>query len=603
MAEALPLQPGDPRRLGEYEITGRLGVGEHGAVFRGRDRSGRTVAVKVLHLRVSGEPAARSRFVDAFAAARKVSGFCTAGVLDADVEGDRPYVVSEWVDGPSLLQLVADEGPRGTAVVERLAVGTAVALAAAHRAGAVHHDLEPGDVLLGRNGPQVSDFGLTQALDAVNAAPTGRIGDDPSYKAPEQLSGVDIGPAADVFGWAAVLLFAANGRPPFGEGSPSEVMQRIMYDDPDITALPFYLRGIVADALSKEPAKRPTAAELLGRLLDGAGPLADRMPESLVAEGRALAGSSAAAAPAAAAPAPPLPPRPEPLPEPAPAAPSVAAAEPVPAASPPASFGAPASPAVLGPRNEWPPQEPSDLTRVDTPRVEDTAFDHDPATQAMPPLAAAPLPDPADRTEPTPHLIPGMGGRGEPDREDERSSTAILSLPPAGGESGFAGLLARLPRPGNHLLGVALSLTIGVLVGVAIIGLVLLPQMRGDDDGAPAGKADGIDDTPVTAVPEAFAGTWKGTLVNSGRGASFPVEVTFEKGTKAGRAVYPRNGCTGTLAFARGTNRQLHMSLTIAKPCTAGDVLVSRQPDGSLQYAWSAPGSAEVGYQGKLSRD
>src|SRR5262245_37274813 len=106
MAEALPLQPGDPRELGEHEITGRLGVGEHGAVFLGRNRSGRMVAIKLLHLRLSGEPAARARFAKAFTAARKVSGFCTAAILDADVEGDRPYVVSEWIDGPSLLQLV-----------------------------------------------------------------------------------------------------------------------------------------------------------------------------------------------------------------------------------------------------------------------------------------------------------------------------------------------------------------------------------------------------------------------------------------------------------------------------------------------------------------
>jgi hypothetical protein len=142
-----------------------------------------------------------------------------------------------------------------------------------------------------------------------------------------------------------------------------------------------------------------------------------------------------------------------------------------------------------------------------------------------------------------------------------------------------------------------------VLVGVAIIGLVLWPQMRGDDDGgSPAGTADAIDDRPVQSIPESFAGTWKGTVVNTGRGASFPVEVTFEKGQKTARALYPQHNCTGTLTFARGTNRQLHMSLEIAKPCTSGDVQISRQPDGSLQYSWSAPGSSQLGYQGKLGR-
>ncbi|MFI0357132.1 hypothetical protein [Actinomadura sp. 9N407] len=273
---------------------------------------------------------------------------------------------------------------------------------------------------------------------------------------------------------------------------------------------------------------------------------------------------------------------------------------PSPAASPPAAFGS--SVPASGP---WPPLEPADLTRVDTPRVDDTALDQhalDPAafdrTTSMAPVGAAP--PPADRTEPTPHLIPGMGTGL--DGDDERDSTAILSLPPEPPSGGLPGLLARLPRPGNHLLGVALSLTIGVLVGVAIIGLVLLPQMRGDD-APPAGGTDTIDDRPVSSVPEAFAGTWKGTVVNTGRGASFPVEVTFKKGEKTARALYTQHNCTGTLAFARGTNRQLHMSLTIGKPCTSGDVQVSRQPDGSLQYAWSAPGSSQLGYQGKLTRD
>ncbi|MGK5551335.1 serine/threonine protein kinase, partial [Actinomadura kijaniata] len=134
-AGALPLQPGDPRRLGEYDITGRLGVGEHGAVFLGGGPDGRPVAVKLLHVRLSGEPVARSRFTAALAPARKISGFCCAAVLDAGVEQDRPYVVGELVEGPSLHQLVTEEGPRGGAVVERIAVGTAVALAAVHRAG------------------------------------------------------------------------------------------------------------------------------------------------------------------------------------------------------------------------------------------------------------------------------------------------------------------------------------------------------------------------------------------------------------------------------------------------------------------------------------
>ncbi|TDB88051.1 serine/threonine-protein kinase, partial [Actinomadura sp. 7K534] len=313
MPEALPLQPGDPRRLGSYEITGRLGVGEQGAVFLGRDPAGGLVAVKVLHVRLSGEPVARSRFAGSFTAARKVSGFCTAAILHADVEGDRPFVVSEWVDGPSLQQLVDEEGPRGGAVVERLAVGMAIAIAAVHRAGAVHHDLKPGNVLLGRDGPRLGDFGIAHALEAVNVAFSGHITEDPSYKSPEQLSGRGIGPAADVFAWASTILFAATGRSPFGTGSPSEVMQRIVYDEVDLTGLPASLHAVLTDAFAKDPASRPTAKELLQRLLDENGPLAVRMPPAMVAEGRALASSTPAQRPE-----PPSAGSPPPVPTPAP---------------------------------------------------------------------------------------------------------------------------------------------------------------------------------------------------------------------------------------------------------------------------------------------
>ncbi|GAA2398057.1 hypothetical protein GCM10010191_00940 [Actinomadura vinacea] len=629
MAEALPLQPGDPRELGEYEITGRLGVGEHGAVFLGRDRSGRMVAIKLLHLRLSGEPAARARFAAAFTAARKVSGFCTAAILDADVEGDRPYVVSEWVDGPSLLQLVTEEGPRGAGVVERLAVGTAVSLAAIHRAGAVHHDFKPANILLGRDGPRVGDVAVTPALDAVDAAPSGRVADDPSYKAPEQLSGIDIGPAADVFAWAATLLYAVTARPPFGDDSPTEVMQRIMYDQPDMSDLPDSLREIVADALAKDLTARPSAAGLLERLLDESGPLAARLPGSLVTEGRALARSAASPppveqpveSPQPAAPAPPsapaIPPEafpdafppPEPAPEPV-AAPSAApgtppgpedALSPMRASVPPASFG------------RAPLDEPAEITRTDFPLpprngsvpAGDEPGDEDLATQAMPavpPLPEPPAPpEPTDRTEPTPHLIPGMPA---PAGDDQRSLTAVLALPPEEEpRRGLGGLLESLPRPGNHLLGVALSLTIGVLVGVLIIALVLLPQWRDDHATQQAGPANApVDDRPVSAIPEGFSGTWKGTAVNPGRGASFPVEVTFKAGETTARAVYPRSRCTGTLTFTKGTNRQLQMMLAIPKPCSNGTVQVSRQPDGTLQYAWRTRAGTPLGYQGKLTR-
>ncbi|MFD0900581.1 serine/threonine protein kinase [Actinomadura sediminis] len=644
MPEALPLQPGDPRRLGSYEITGRLGVGEQGAVFLGADPAGRTVAVKLLHVRLSGEPAARARFTAAFDAVRRISGFCTAAVLDADVQDDRAYVVSECVDGPSLQQLVDEEGPRGGAVVERLAVGLAVALAAVHRAGAVHHDLKPANVLLGRDGPKMCDIGVHGALDAVLGDT--RRGPDPGdpahllYRAPEQLSGLRADPPADVFAWASTLLFAATGAPPFGDASPSETVQQIMYDDPDLSAVPDSLRDVLAAALAKDPAARPTATGLLESLLDEGGPLAARMPASLVGEGRALAAGAV----------------PVPQPQAAPQAPQAApppvphAAPPVPQAAPPAGtpMGAPPpAPRALAPLQgapvqavpgqpsvppHVPPPPPAEATRPEQPpgrtllgklsrgrdrpepppapavEIDPGAFEAtttmgavaDDRTTTMGAVAddrtaaigALPSGDGETRTfdaideprDPTaPHLIPGL--RAMDDEPPRRSP----SLPSLGG----------MRRPGNHVLGVALSLLIGVGVGVAIIALVLWPQLKGDDTAEPPA---GVGDTrPVSVIPESFAGTWTGTMVNNNSQASFPLEVTFEEGATTARVVYPKEKCNGTLTFESGTNGSLKLALEVAKPCTSGAVEATLQPDGTLRYAWTRPGTS-LGYQGALSR-
>ncbi|MFG1997797.1 serine/threonine protein kinase [Spirillospora sp. NPDC048911] len=599
MADALPLQPGDPRRLGDYEITGRLGVGEQGAVFLGRSPAGGTVAVKLLHLRLSGEPAARSRFAGAFAAAQRVSGFCTAAIIDADVESDRPYVVSEYVAGPSLHQLVAEEGPRGAAVTERLAAGMAIALAAAHRAGSVHHDFKPGNVLLGKDGPRVTDLGVARALEAVTAAPTGRVTDDPSYKSPEQLRGVGIGPAADIFAWGATLLFAVTGSAPFGDDSQSEVMQRIVYDEPDLSALPASLRDVVSAALAKEPEDRPSAGEVLDRLLGEEGTLADRLPDPMVTEGRALADGGS------------------PVPGLAPLGAPATRPQPAISVRPPISV-----PVTV--RNEMEVTRPESASRDrhaarserTPPRpVESTRTDE--ATQAMPALPALPTagpagppppppasgPAPAEPSGRTPHLIPGMDtGAQQLPEGYHRQHTQVLAAPPVSQGSRLPRLpwMPKLRRPDNHVLGVAASLTIGVLVGIAIIALVLWPQLNGgsDDDQPQARPAN--DDRPVSTIPAVFAGTWKGTAVNSKSSATFPIQVTFQAGGKVAQARL--NNCVGTLALTSGTTQRLEMSLTVAKPCTSGNVRVVRQSDGTLQYVWMHAPNAQPGYQGKLRK-
>ncbi|WP_067489471.1 bifunctional serine/threonine-protein kinase/ABC transporter substrate-binding protein [Actinomadura hibisca] len=265
MAE--PLLPDDPTRVGSYELLGRLGDGGQGSVYLGQSPGGQQVAVKLLHARLSRDPQARSRFVRELEVAERVSGFCTAQVLDADIDGDRPYIVSEFVDGPSLTDLVRERGPMDAGALLRLAIGTATALAAIHRAGIVHRDFKPPNVLIGRDGARVIDFGIARALDSAALTATSQVVGTPAYMAPEQIAGGAIGPAADVFAWGGTMLFAATGRVPFGGDSIPAVLHAVLNAEADVRALPGPLAALVGSCLAKDSARRPTSAQVVTRLL------------------------------------------------------------------------------------------------------------------------------------------------------------------------------------------------------------------------------------------------------------------------------------------------------------------------------------------------
>ncbi|GLZ13241.1 hypothetical protein Acsp04_34760 [Actinomadura sp. NBRC 104425] len=270
MAAIAPLRPGDPERLGAYRLTGLLGEGGQGSVFLAEDDGGGRVAIKLLHARFSGDAKARARFAAELEVARRVSPFCTARILDADVEGDRPYIVSEYIDGPSLSKVLADQGPRSGGDLDRLAIGTMTALAAIHQAGVVHRDFKPANVLLAPDGPRVIDFGIARALDATGTMSSTAVG-TPAYMAPEQITGGPIGPQADVWAWGATMVYAASGRAAFGQDSIPAVMHRILNLPPDLGALTEPLRGLVARCLSKDAAARPSSQQVLMQLLTLAG--------------------------------------------------------------------------------------------------------------------------------------------------------------------------------------------------------------------------------------------------------------------------------------------------------------------------------------------
>ncbi|RKS77174.1 serine/threonine protein kinase [Actinomadura pelletieri DSM 43383] len=265
------LRPEDPTELGRYRIVGRLGRGGMGTVYLGEDRTGtRRVAVKVINRELAGEAAFCDRFRREVTAARQVRRFCTAPVLDAELDDDPLYVVTEYIEGPSLERAVADRGPLPGSDLEGVAVGVATALAAIHGAGIVHRDLKPANVLLSSTGPRVIDFGIARALDAADGPTrTGQFVGTPNYLPPELLRGEQVTPASDVFSWGCVVAYAGTGSAPFAGNTVPEIFYRVAHDEPRLDGLDPDLRDVVAAALDKDPRKRPSVQDLLGRLVGG----------------------------------------------------------------------------------------------------------------------------------------------------------------------------------------------------------------------------------------------------------------------------------------------------------------------------------------------
>jgi hypothetical protein len=258
----LPLAGDDPVQVSGYRLQGRLGAGGMGRVYLAFTPGGRPVAVKVLRPELGDDPQFLARFRQEIAAAQRVHGLFTAQLLDGDPDCSPPWLATAYVAGPSLAQAVTEHGPLPVQAVLLLSAGVAEALAAIHAAGLVHRDLKPSNVLLAADGPRVIDFGIARAADATALTRAGMLVGSPQYMAPEQIRGGQVTAAADVFALGALAAFAATGRAPFGDGGDA-ALYRVLHEEPDLHGCPDQIRLLAGRCLAKNPAERPTPAQVI----------------------------------------------------------------------------------------------------------------------------------------------------------------------------------------------------------------------------------------------------------------------------------------------------------------------------------------------------
>ncbi|MER5965494.1 protein kinase [Streptomyces sp. NPDC002057] len=270
----------DPRIVGSFRLHRRLGAGGMGVVYLGSDRRGQRVALKVIRPDLAEDQEFRSRFAREVSAARRIRGGCTARLVAADLEAERPWFATQYVPGPSLHDRVAEEGALRAADVATIGAALSEGLVAVHEAGVVHRDLKPSNILLSPKGPRIIDFGIAWATGASTLTHVGTAVGSPGFLAPEQVRGAAVTPATDVFSLGATLAYAAMADSPFGHGSSEVMLYRVVHEEPQLSGVPDALAPLIRACLAKDPEDRPSTLQLSMRLKEIAAREAQGLPVS-----------------------------------------------------------------------------------------------------------------------------------------------------------------------------------------------------------------------------------------------------------------------------------------------------------------------------------
>ncbi|MGW1293871.1 protein kinase domain-containing protein [Streptomyces sp. NPDC002533] len=494
-----PLTSEDPRTVGPYRTLVRLGAGGMGVVYLARSAGGALAAVKVIRAEHAADPGFRARFRREAEAAARITGPWVVPVLGADTEAREPWLATAFVPGPSLAQVVAAGGPLPTVTVRALGSRLAEALASVHEAGLIHRDVKPGNVLLALDGPRLIDFGIARHEGATALTATGAVIGTPGYLAPEQASAGPLGPPCDVFSLGCVLVYAATGRGPFGEGGGAGALFRTVHEEPDLTGIPPGLAPLIAACLTKDPAARPTATRVRDALAAAGETASDPA-------GRAVPDPIQRAVPDPNQEAVPDPARPEP-------------------SAPRASGGPCESPPPTRPR----PPDPREALRAAAA----------PGESPPPPRRRSPDPGGPPRNAPAPALAPWHAPAGLPALIAERSAAALAlpdpeplptTLTPAGdGTTGDeAGGRERGPTRRRALAAGAV-----LLVGGGAAGWNALRGRRSRAGGASGGA--GEPPTYTIGLHADLGGSGRATGLAHQRGAQLAVADHNSRKDKAFR--------------------------------------------------------------------